>query len=82
MYDYRQTVNSRKFINKAIEIVGSRAKLARLIGSGCVYQKIYDWLHRNKEVPPAEYAIPIEKATNGIVKRYELRPDLYTEDKV
>ena len=34
------------------------------------------WINGTRPIP-AKYAIPIELATNGIVTRYESRPDIY-----
>lgn len=36
-------------------------------------------LSQRKKVP-AEWCIPIERATGGKVKRHQLRPDLYPAD--
>lgn len=60
-------------IKKAIEISGSQVALAKKLG--CTYQAIQAWRAKG-EVPPAR-AVQIEKATDGVVTRYELRPDLF-----
>jgi len=59
-------------IRKAIKIAGGQAELARLIGVKSQY--VWNWINRDSGVP-AEYVIPIEKATG--VTRQELRPDIY-----
>lgn len=59
-------------LRNAMKIVGSGAKLAKLCGVS--QPQVFKWL--NKRIP-AERVILIEKATNGIVKRWELRPDIY-----
>lgn len=64
-------------LQKAIVIVGSQAKLARILNVKQPY--IWNWLHRDKNIP-AEYILKIEKATNGLVTRYELRPDIYPRE--
>jgi DNA-binding transcriptional regulator YdaS (Cro superfamily) len=52
------------------------AALARTLGvsPGAV------WKWRNFDRIPAERVIAIERATNGLVTRAELRPDLFGED--
>ena len=61
-------------LERAIEIVGSQAKLAKEIG--VAQQTISSWLHRVGRVP-AEYCYPIQKATRGEVLEGDLRPDLF-----
>ena len=62
-------------LQRAVDIAGSQAKLADLIGAKQQY--IWHWLHKAKLGVPAEYVIPIEQATEGKVPRHELRPDIY-----
>lgn len=64
-------------INKAVEIVGSQNKLAKILGKR--QSVIWAWLKRG--YISAEYAIPIEHATGGQVTRHELRPDIYPEEE-
>lgn len=64
-------------IARAIAILGSQNNLANQINSS--QQKISWLLHKAKQVP-AELVIPIERATNGFVNRYQLRPDLFPKD--
>ena len=60
-------------IEKAISITGSQSELARRIG---VRQgTLWKWLR--KGVAPAEHIVAIERATNGKISRYELRPDVF-----
>jgi hypothetical protein len=40
---------------------------------------ISTWLNAKSGNVPAEYAIPIELATNGKVTRKQLRPDIYPD---
>jgi len=63
-------------LQKAVDLAGGQLPLAKMIG---VRQgDVWKWLNRAKrEVPPAEYAIPIERAVGGQVTRHELRPDIY-----
>jgi DNA-binding transcriptional regulator YdaS (Cro superfamily) len=62
-------------IDRAIRIAGGQRKLAQLIGVS--YQAIQKFRRR----VPAEQAIPIERATDGQVKRHQLRPDIYPPDE-
>ena len=61
-------------LQRAISHLGSQSALARAIG--VKQQNVWGWLNGSQRVP-AEYAIPIEKATNGHVSRHEIRPDIY-----
>lgn len=65
-------------LEKAIDIVGSQAELARALG--VKPQHVWNWLNRDAKVP-AEQVIPIENATTGKVTRHELRPDLYPAEQ-
>lgn len=63
-----------KFIERAIAIKGSQAKLAAAIGKTqpCVYYH----LHKKGKISK-HLVIPIEKATKREVTRYEMRPDIW-----
>lgn len=61
-------------LQKAVIIIGTQDKLAKILGVKQPY--VWNWIHRDKKVP-AEYVIRIEKATNGLVTRHDLRPDIY-----
>jgi len=62
-----------KVIKSAISIVGTQKKLAKACGvSQSAVQK---WLHNKSKVSPEKVAF-IVKATGGIVKSYEIRPDM------
>lgn len=65
-------------LEKAVELLGSQAELARKIGKKQAH--IWNWLHRDRKVP-ADMAMRIEEATAGKVTRHELRPDLYPEQQ-
>lgn len=68
---------SKKYLLKAIEIVGGQSQLAELLG---VKQgHVAMWVHRNKKAPPAEYVLRIEEITG--VSRYQLRPDIFGYEK-
>lgn len=60
-------------LKNAVAIAGSQSELARRIGVRQGY--IWKWL-RSKKVP-AERCVAIERATNGAVSRYALRPDVF-----
>lgn len=62
---------------KAIEIAGGQSALAVAIGTK--QQNVWWWLNRKRAVP-AEFVLPIERATSGRVSRHELRPDLYPSE--
>jgi len=64
---------------KAIEIVGTQSELARRCG--IKQQNVYNWLHRNKRVS-VQHVLKVEAATNGLVTRHELRPDIYPNETV
>ncbi len=64
-------------LQKAISHLGGQSALGRALG--IKQQIVWGWLHKSKRVP-AEFAIPIEKATDGHVNRHELRPDIYPDD--
>ena len=67
-----------KQIEKAAKICGSQVALAKAVGK--TQRHVWNWIHRDKKIP-AEYVIPIEKATNGQVSRHELRPDIYPPEE-
>lgn len=66
--------NPSDALKRAVEHCGGQTALGRKIS---VKQGlIWYWLNKSGQCP-AEYAIPIESATDGAVKRHDLRPDLY-----
>lgn len=65
-------------LEKAVAIAGGQTALAKLIGRD--QGTIWAWLNTTKRVP-AEEVLPIEKATNGQITRYQLRPDLYPKEQ-
>lgn len=61
-------------LERAIEVCGSQAALARAIG---VKQgHVWYWLRKSGQVP-AEQAEKIERATSRAVTRQDLRPDIF-----
>lgn len=63
-------------LERAVEKVGGQSALARACGGRVKQQHIWHWLNRLGKCP-AEHALLIEKACNGVVTRYELRPDVF-----
>ena len=61
-------------LKTAIDIVGGQAQLAVIIG--VKQQHVWNWLNREKRVP-ARHCVAVEEATNGLVTRYQLRPDIF-----
>lgn len=59
-------------LQKAISTVGTQAGLAALVG--VKQQHIWNWLNRGDLVPPEHCAV-IERACEGSVRRWDLRPD-------
>lgn len=55
----------------------SQAEFARRldVSPGLIWQ----WLNDHRPIA-AEQVLPIEKATDGMVSRHELRPDIYPQD--
>jgi len=64
-------------LSRAVEICGGQSELARRIGGGLKQAHVWGWLHRGQKVVPAEHCQAIERATGGLVTRYELRPDVF-----
>ncbi len=64
---------------RAVEIAGTQTELARRIGGKVKQQHVHYWLSHN--YVPAEHVLAIEAATAGAVKRHELRPDLYPDER-
>lgn len=74
---------SRETLQKAVEIAGGQAPLARGIRARMPESKIgqvhvWGWLNSVKmEVPPAEVVIPISETVGWKVTPHDLRPDIY-----
>lgn len=61
-------------LNRAIEIAGGQAALAKLCG--VKQQTVFCWLRKFGRVPAAR-VLQIEKIVNGVISRHDLRPDIY-----
>ena len=59
-------------LDKAIEAVGGVTKLAQAVG--VAQSAVSNWKVRGI---PAEKCKAIEEATGGVVKRHQLRPDIF-----
>lgn len=70
----------RKAIQEAVSVCGGQSALARqlclLTGKDVRQAHVWNWLNRTKALP-AEYAVPVERATGGLIPRHRLRPDLF-----
>lgn len=84
--------NSRQMqaLERAIEIAGSQAELARRIAAFSEKTKnvkqahVWNWLNRDLEVP-ADMVLAVEASTSDDhgrprVLRHDLRPDIYPEE--
>ncbi len=65
------------YIKIAIQLIGTQAKLAKTIGTS--QPQIAAWLKAQRA--PEHWVIKIEKATGGVITRYQLRPDVYGCEK-
>lgn len=69
-----KTIRMKSALQKAVEhFEDNQTELSRRLGVS--QQRIWNWIHRGNKVP-AEFAILIEKVTEGAVTRRDLRPDL------
>lgn len=81
--------NPMAALERAIEIAGSQAELARRVAKIKADPKIkqahiWNWLNRDKEIP-ADMVLALEASTHDEqgrpqVLRYDLRPDIYPEE--
>lgn len=63
-------------LKRAVQKFGSHGAAARAIG---VSQQAVTRKMNNGGRVPAEWCLPIERATAGEISRHDLRPDLYPE---
>lgn len=68
---------SNEAIKLAVTAVGSQSALARKLN--VKPQAVQRWCATGEV--PAKRVIDVERATDGKVTRYELRPDLYPADQ-
>lgn len=58
---------------RAVDLVGGQVALAAAIG--LKQQNIWNWLNRGEGVAPADHCAAIERAADGKVRRWDLRPN-------
>lgn len=63
----------REHIERAVQLKGSQEKLAE--AAGCSQQQISYLLNEARTITP-EMAVAIDRATDGAVSKFTLRPDL------
>ena len=63
-------------IEVAVSFFGSQSQLARKLGVN--RSTVNSWIHGRNRIP-AEKAVSIEKLTNSLVTRNDLRPDLFNQ---
>jgi len=66
----------RELIQAAIKKAGSQAKLGKAIGK--TQNAVHQALKRGSVT--AEMAVSIERATEGEIRKEQLRPDLFAQD--
>lgn len=70
----------KSHVHRAIECAGSQEALARLTGiSQSNISKLVRTTGDFAKSIKAEHAVAIEKATNGVVTRVQLRPDIFND---
>lgn len=64
---------TRSLVERAIQMFGSEAKLGKAIGRS----QNAVWQAKRRGRVTAEMAIAIDEATEGVVSRHQLRPDIF-----
>lgn len=64
-------------LRMAVELLGGPTAAAKEIGKA--QSSVSEALAHGKRVP-AEWCIPLERATGGKVSRHQLRPDIYPRE--
>ena len=64
----------KPYLLQAVEIVGGVGELANL--SGIHQTSISQWLYTDRQIP-AQHVKQIVKATDGKIKNWQLRPDIF-----
>lgn len=65
---------SSELLRSAIAQVGSMSALATKLG--ITKAAVHQWTLKGRRVP-AQHCVAIEAATDGVVTRYDLRPDVF-----
>lgn len=71
---YRGFMKENGAISRAVVLLGGSYATASRIGSS--YQAVWYWLNGHRKISP-RFALEIERQTNGVVTREQLRPDIY-----
>jgi len=66
-------------LERAIDHFGGQKRLAERIGTS--QSQVWYWLRSAKKGVPGEFALAIERESDGAIKRQELRPDLYPSER-
>lgn len=65
----------KSILKRAVALAGGPSALAKTLG--VTSQAISQWTR-----VPAERVLQVERATNGLISRSDLRPDLYPPDPI
>ncbi|VTZ61798.1 transcriptional regulator [Sinorhizobium medicae] len=65
-----------RLLERAIAIAGSEAKLGKMVGKS----QNAIWSAKRKGRVSAEIAIAIDRVTNGVISKSQLRPDIFPPD--
>lgn len=71
--------NKERPIDEVVRLAGGQAELARRCNTS--QPRIWQCINRNLRIP-ADLVIPFERAVDGRVTRFQLRPDLYPRDEI
>jgi DNA-binding transcriptional regulator YdaS (Cro superfamily) len=64
-------------IEKAVRLLGGQTETARRLG--IKQQLVWYWVNKSGKCSPT-HAVGIEKLTDGLVTRYDLRPDVFGQN--
>lgn len=71
--------NPKTAFKRAVKLIGSQQKVAEVVG---VSQPSVCYIVNTAAAKvPAEWCLPVERATDGAITRHQLRPDLYPKDE-
>ncbi len=72
------TANGIEALRRAMEDLGlSQEDVATMVG---VKQPSVSYILTNGKKIPAEWCLPLERGTDGVLDRHKLRPDLYPNE--
>lgn len=61
-------------LERACALLGGQKALGEALGVS--QQRVWWWVRKSRQVP-AEFCLPIERATSGVVQAEDLRPDVF-----